>query len=73
MPLATEVVSFDPADDELYIPVIKRIDSSLKKSGLLYSGDCKSSAFSIRLYIVGQEIYYLSPLPLTGHTATERT
>jgi len=71
MPLATEVVSFDPADDELYIPVIKRIDSSLKKSGLLYSGDCKSSAFSIRLYIVGQEIYYLSPLPLTGHTATD--
>ncbi len=71
MPLATIVVSGEKADDELYIPVIKRIDESLNKSGLLYSGDCKSSAFSIRLHIVGQKNYYLSPLALTGHTGTD--
>jgi len=71
MPLATEVVSGEKADDELYIPVIKRIEESLKKSGLLYVGDCKMSAFSTRLHLVGSNNYYLSPLPLTGNTAKE--
>lgn len=39
MPLATEIVSFDKADDGLYRTKIKRIDDSLKRSGLLYEGD----------------------------------
>lgn len=40
MPLATEVISGEKADDGLYIPIISRIDESLKKAGLLYVGDC---------------------------------
>lgn len=71
MPLATEVVSGEQADDGLYLPVIKRIDESLNQSGLLYEGDCKISAFDNRLYIVGQDNHYLSPLPLTGQTAKD--
>jgi len=71
MPLATDVVSFEPADESLYLPVIKRIDESLNQSGLLDEGDCKISAFDIRLYIVGQENDYFSPLPLTGQTAKD--
>ena len=51
MPLATEVVSFEPADDSLYLPVISLLDKSLNQSGLLYEGDCKISAFGIRLYV----------------------
>ena len=39
MPLATEVVSGEQADDSLYLPVIKHIDGSLKQPGLLYEGD----------------------------------
>jgi transposase len=70
-PLATEVVSGEQADDSLYLPVIKRIDESLNQSCLLYEGDCKINAFDIRLYIVGQDNHYLSPLPLTGQTATD--
>ena len=62
MPLTTDVVSGEKADDELYIPVIKRIENSLKKSGLLYVGDCKMSAFSTRLHLVDSNNYYLSPL-----------
>ena len=71
MPLATDVVSGEKADDELYIPVIKRIKESLKKTGLLYVGDCKMSAFSTRLHLVDSKNYYLSPLALTGNTAKE--
>lgn len=68
MPLATEVVSFDPADDGLYVPIIKRVDESLNKAGLLYVGDCKMSAFETRMYIVKQGNHYTSNLPLTGET-----
>lgn len=69
MPLATEVVSGEKADDELYVPIIKCVDESLNKEGLLYVGDCKMSAIGTRGYIVNQKNHYLSPLPLTGETA----
>ena len=67
--LATEVVSGETADDGLYIPIIKRVDQSLNKTGLLYVGDCKMSALETRAYIANQDNHYLSPLPLTGETA----
>ena len=66
MPLATDVLSGERADDGLYVPVIKRMHDSLKKEGMLYVGDSKMSAFEIRLYIKGLKNHYLSPLPLTG-------
>ena len=69
MPLATDVVSGEHADDGLYIPVINRINSVLKKSGVLYVGDCKLSSFENRLYIKGCKGHYLCPLPNTGETA----
>ncbi len=68
MPLATDVVSGENADDRLYIPVINRINSVLKKTGVLYVGDCKLSSFENRLYIKGCKGHYLSPLPNTGET-----
>ena len=71
MPLATEVVSGEQADDGLYVPIIKLVDESLNKTGLLYVGDCKMSAFDTRVYIVKQGNHYLSPLPLTGETAKD--
>ena len=71
MPLATDVLSGQRADDGLYIPVIKRMHDSLKKEGMLYVGDCKMSAFEIRLYIKGLKHHYLSPLPLIGKTSEE--
>src|SRR5262249_56056187 len=36
MPLATEVLSGERADDGLYIPVIERIRAGLRTSGLLF-------------------------------------
>jgi len=71
MPLVTEVVSGEKADDVLYIPVIERVSKSLSKKGLLFVGDCKQSGFEIRLYIKGVDGHYLSPLPRTGKTPKE--
>lgn len=71
MPLATDVLSGERADDGLYVPVIKRMHDSLKKEGVLYVGDCKMSAFDIRLSVKVLKNHYLSPLALTGKTSEE--
>jgi transposase len=68
MPLVTQVVSGEQADDGLYVPVIQKVQQTLGKSGLLYVGDCKMSALSTRAHLQAQADYYLCPLPLTGKT-----
>jgi transposase len=69
MPLATDVLSGERADDGLYIPLIERMRSGLPKTGLLFVGDCKMSAWETRAYLARHQDWYLSPLPLTGATA----
>jgi transposase len=69
MPLATDVLSGERADDGLYIPLIERIASGLNTTGLLVVGDCKRSALATRAYVATHQHFYLSPLPLTGTTA----
>jgi transposase len=69
MPLATDVLSGERADDGLYIPIIARMQSGLNKPGLLFVGDCKMSALDTRAYLARHQDWYLSPLPLTGATA----
>src|SRR5437879_2601744 len=69
MPLATDVLSGERADDGLYIPSIERIRTGLKTIGLLFVGDCKMSALETRAYLARHQDFYLSPLPLTGATA----
>src|SRR2546428_5708500 len=69
MPLATDVLSGERADDGLYIPIIKRIEAGLPPGGLLFVGDCKMSAFATRAYMARRQHGYLAPLPLTGGTA----
>src|SRR5438094_10073049 len=69
MPLATDVLSGERADDGLYLPIIKRIEAGLPPGGLLFVGDCKMSAFATRAYMARRQHGYLAPLPLTGGTA----
>ena len=69
MPLATDVLSGERADDGLYLPLIERIRHGLQRPGLLFVGDCKMSAFDTRAYLAKHQDCYLSPLPLTGATA----
>src|SRR5215831_17774628 len=69
MPLSTEVVSGERADDGLYLPIIERIRSGLSTPGLLFVGDCKMSALDTRAYLARHQDWYVSPLPFTGTTA----
>ena len=71
MPLSTDVLSGERADDGLYLPVIDRLRAGLSKRGLLFVGDCKRSALDTRTHIAGHQHVYLSPLPLTGATAEQ--
>jgi len=69
MPLATDVLSGERADDGLYIPITERIQTGLQTPGLLFVGDWKMSALDPRAYLARRQDYYWSPLPLTGATA----
>ena len=63
MPLATDVVSGERADDPLYIPCIRRVQASLGRCGLLYVGDGKMASRETRAFIAAQGDFYLCPLP----------
>ena len=69
MPLSTEVLSGERADDGLDIPIIERIRTGLNKTGLLFVGDGKMSALDTRAYLARHQDWYWSPFPLTGATA----
>jgi transposase len=62
MPLATEVISGEHADDPVYLPIIARVREGLKKKGLLYVGDCKMAALQTRAMIHFQQDFYVCPL-----------
>src|SRR3989441_4090033 len=63
MPLATDVVSGEHADDPLYVPCIARVQASLGRRGLLYVGDCKMASRATRAFIAAPGDCYLCPLP----------
>jgi transposase len=69
MPLSTEVLSGERADDGLDIPLIERMRTGLNKTGLLFVGDGKMSALDTRAYLARHQDWYVSPFPLTGATA----
>ena len=48
LPIATDVLSGQRADDPLYLPAIARVRASLPQRGLLYVGDCKMGALETR-------------------------
>ena len=62
MPVATDVVSGERADDPLYVPCIERVQESLGRRGLLFVGDCKMAARETRAFIASRGDFYLCPL-----------
>ena len=65
LPVATEVLSGERADDPLYTPAIGRVRLSLRRRGLLYLGDCKMAALATRASLQQAGDFYLCPLPAT--------
>ncbi len=68
LPLATQVVAGNTADDPLYIPAVDRVLQIIDGVSLLFVGDCKMSALSIRAHIHQRGQHYLCPLAQTGKT-----
>ncbi len=62
LPVATQIVSGERADDPLYIPAIEQVSQSLQEHGLLSVGDCKMAAMETRAYLEAQQDCYLCPL-----------
>lgn len=62
IPLASEVLSGEKADDPVYVPLIARVHQGLERAGLLYIGDCKMAAEKTRAHLQAQGDFYLCPL-----------
>ena len=71
LPLATQVVAGNTADDPLYVPAVDRVLQIIDGIGLLFVGDCKMSALSIRAHIHHLGQHYLCPLAQTGKTGEQ--
>jgi len=69
LPLVTDVLPGQRADDPLYIPVVDRVVQMFDVLGLLFVGDCKMSALTTRAHIQRSGQYYLTPLALSGNNA----
>ncbi len=63
LPVATDVLSGERADDPLYLPAIQRVRTTLGQRGLLYIGDCKMASLATRAGVQAGGDYYLCPLP----------
>lgn len=69
VPVVTQVVSGNRADDGLYIPAVDQARTVLDQRGLLYIGDSKMEALETRAHLVAGGDYYLMPLSLKGMQA----
>jgi transposase len=64
LPLVTQVLSGERADDPLYVPAIAEVRQGLGRRGLLYIGDSKLGALDTRAFVQAGGDYYLCPLGL---------
>ena len=66
LPVATQIVPGNRADDGLYIPAITEAQAVLSQRELLYVGDSKMEAVATRAHLVATGDYYLVPLSKKG-------
>ncbi len=64
MPVATQVVGGNLADDPLYIPAIDQVRQGIGERGLLYIGDCKMMSLETRAHLEAGDDDYLGPFSL---------
>jgi transposase len=71
LPLVSQVVAGNTADDKLYIPAVDQVLQIIDGIGLLFVGDSKMSALEIRAHIHHKNQHYLCPLAKTGKAAAD--
>src|SRR5262245_5549707 len=69
--LAGDIHPGNAADDPLYLPLYRRVRTTLGQTGLLSAGDCKMAALETRAAIAANQDFYLTRLPLTGTVQAE--
>jgi len=68
IPLLSETLSGNRADDPCYLPAWQRMVKTIGKPDFLFIADCKAAALETRAAIDHGKGYYLFPLPMTGQT-----
>jgi len=73
VPLFTETVAGNEADDPLYVPAWREMAKTIGHTDFLYVADSKSGALETRAAIDKEKGYYLFPLAMTGKVPEELT
>ena len=68
VPLFTNTIGGQAADDPLYFPAWQEMVKTIGHSHFLYVADCKAAALATRAGIDRGKGSYLFPLPMTGDT-----
>lgn len=68
VPLLTQTLSGEVADDKLYFPAWQQMGVTLKRTDFLFVADCKAASLETRAGIAAGQGCYLFPLPMTGET-----
>ncbi|MCH9662572.1 MAG: DUF4277 domain-containing protein [Gammaproteobacteria bacterium] len=70
VPLLSQTLSGNVADDPLYIPAWREMVSIIGHGNFLYVADCKAAAVETRAIIAHEKGTYLFPIPMTGEIPT---
>ena len=66
IPLLTETIAGQAADDPLYVPAWQRMVETIGHAHFLFIADCKAASLETRAVVNHDEGRYLFPLPMTG-------
>jgi transposase len=68
VPILSETLAGNRADDPCYLPAWRRMANTIGKPDFLFIADCKAASCETRAAIDHGKGYYLFPLPMTGQT-----
>ena len=68
IPILSETLAGNCADDPCYLPAWRRMVSTIGNPDFIFIADCKAAAHETRAAIDHGKGYYLFPLPMTGET-----
>lgn len=68
VPLVSETLAGNGADDPIYVPTWERLVKVIGHKDFLYIADSKAAAHQIRAHLAKAGGHYCFPLPKTGHT-----
>ncbi len=68
VPLVSETLAGNGADDPVYLPTWQRLVKVIGHQDFIYIADCKAAAHQTRAELAQAGGRYCFPLPMTGHT-----